>query len=538
MADFYSGYNDARARQEKSSLADLQALTGAQALLGSMQDREAKAATLQRANAARATLASLPADASSETVLQALRPHLDPTQLAPLLQSDITHRGNRDNTRQIALARIQQANDKLDQDYQLGMARITDANQKRGFDEWYKRSKIALESEARAQGADKSFYETGFRRPPVALPTAPASPSSPVESGNAVVDPEVMRSPELAAAVARINANPGVPVPLPKDASWTTGTLVPNAAPQAQTPIASPPSGPAVPVPAVAAQTSQPADAGNLDARDLRARAQAAFDAQKVPTSMPAPGAATPPPMQMPNFTGSPKEVAKAKNDWLMDMAKANSKANVNLTGGRESVFMNRVIQAGNQATADLENVVKLPLTSSRGFFGGRGQGKGLMEAGKETMANAMTTQEVQEYNVLSTGFQRALAAIEGSGLAPAGSLMHQMDAVIFKEGDTNYTKLMKLAQTRQIVEKGLETTLANPRVAPETRKHVEEIMAKLQRAVPFTAADLLRMRKEQEVDPNITLGDVVGKMQQPSGWDDTKEKRYQELLRKQRGGA
>ncbi|MBF9666383.1 hypothetical protein IAI38_11655, partial [Streptococcus pseudopneumoniae] len=86
----------------------------------------------------------------------------------------------------------------------------------------------------------------------------------------------------------------------------------------------------------------------------------------------------------------------------------------------------------------------------------------GILDATKEVLANKLTSQEVQSYNVMSTGFQRALASIEAAGLMPTGQLTHQMDAVIFKEGDTNFTKLQKLAQTRQIVEEGLETALSN----------------------------------------------------------------------------
>ncbi len=42
MADFYSGYNEAGARGERSTLANLQALSGAQSIIGQQQDQEAK----------------------------------------------------------------------------------------------------------------------------------------------------------------------------------------------------------------------------------------------------------------------------------------------------------------------------------------------------------------------------------------------------------------------------------------------------------------------------------------------------------------
>lgn len=532
MADFYSGYNDARARQEKSTMADLQALTGAQALMGHMQEQQAKAGALKRQQAAMSALSSLGADATSEQRLAAIMPHLNPEQAAPLLQSDVTHRGNRENTRQIALARIAQQNDKLDQDYALGMAKITDANQKRGFDEWYKRSKIALEAEARAQGADKSFYETGFRRPGVDLPPMPSAQGAmPAVLGSA---------PNEAAAVAAINAGGGRPMSLEIP-------TVQNAGPQAQTPDAGRSPDAALPAPAVPAPSVQPADAANLDARDLRARGQAAFEAARNPAgSAPTPGptpsqAATQgaPAVAMPQFVGSPKEQAAARNKWLLEQQKLSQKMTVNLAGGRESAQNNRVLAGGNQVAAALKNIVELPITgASTGIFGERGHPKGLIDAGKETLANTMTTQEVNDYKIMATGIERSLAAIESSGLAPSGALTNQMGGVVWREGWTNFSKLRALAETRQIVEKGLEVQLHNPRVPEETKVLVRKVIDDVQKAVPFTNQDLTKLQQEQGVDPKITLGDVVKSKQAGGAWDDSKEKRYQELLRKQRGGT
>lgn len=178
--------------------------------------------------------------------------------------------------------------------------------------------------------------------------------------------------------------------------------------------------------------------------------------------------------------------------------------------GSRESVFINRVATSASEAAADLGNVVQLPITSSTGIFGGRKQGESIFAAGKETLANKMTSQEVQSYNVMSAGFQRSLASIEASGLAPSGTLSHQMDAVIFKEGDTNLTKLHKLAQTRQIVEKGLEVALSNPRVPKEQKAQMESSLEALRKAVPFTHTDVINLQRAQEKNPKTTLKDVM----------------------------
>ena len=178
--------------------------------------------------------------------------------------------------------------------------------------------------------------------------------------------------------------------------------------------------------------------------------------------------------------------------------------------GSRESVFIQRVLTAGNQASKGLLNVSKLPISSDTGLFGGRHQGGSLFAAGKEVLSNEMTSQDAQRYNVLSAGFQRSLAAIEAAGLAPSGSLSHQMDAVIFKAGDSNLTKLYKMAETRQIVEAGFETILNNPRVSAGEKDHAQAILNNIKEAVPFTNENLIDLEKNQEANPDSTLQDVL----------------------------
>lgn len=188
----------------------------------------------------------------------------------------------------------------------------------------------------------------------------------------------------------------------------------------------------------------------------------------------------------------------------------ADPKTKEGKLGAREQVFLQRTMTSANEAAKDLENVVQLPMTSSTGWFGGRQQGTGMLGATQEVLANKMTPQEVQSYNTLSSGFQRSLASIEAAGLAPSGTLSHQMDSVIFKEGDTNLTKLQKLAQTRQIVEAGLESTMANPRIPDEQREHMQKVMDSIKKSVPFTQSDLLVLEKAQDKNPKVTLKDVM----------------------------
>ena len=178
--------------------------------------------------------------------------------------------------------------------------------------------------------------------------------------------------------------------------------------------------------------------------------------------------------------------------------------------GNRESVFNQRIILSANEAVKDLENVAKLPVSASTGLFGSRQSGGSLLEAAKETLVNKMTSEETQKYTTLATGFQRSLAAIESAGLQPSGSLTHQMDAIMFKEGDTQYVKLLKLAQTRQILEAGLETTLSNPRLPEETKTHIRDIMEKAKKIIPFTPSEILDLEARHEKRPKLTLKQLM----------------------------
>lgn len=176
--------------------------------------------------------------------------------------------------------------------------------------------------------------------------------------------------------------------------------------------------------------------------------------------------------------------------------------------GNRAEVYFNRVVTAGAEAAAAAKNIMELPASSSRGVFGGRTQGGGLMQAAKETLTNSLTTQEVQDYNVMIAGVARSLASIEAAGLAPTGAFTQSMDAVVLKEGDSEITKMRKMAEIRQIVEKGLEANLVNPRIPEEQKNKVREIIGAMQTAIPFTHHDITMLQKS--TTPGQTMNDLV----------------------------
>lgn len=176
--------------------------------------------------------------------------------------------------------------------------------------------------------------------------------------------------------------------------------------------------------------------------------------------------------------------------------------------GNRMEVMLDRVVRAGNEATAAAQNIMELPVASSTGLFGSAHPGGSLMDSAKSVLANKVTSQDVQTYKTLIAGVRRNLAAIEASGLAPSGSLTETMGAVEIQEGDTYVTKLRKMAELRQIVEKGLEPDLANPRIPDQQKKLIQGIIDKMKQAIPFTQHDVTAL--EASKNPRTTIGDIA----------------------------
>jgi hypothetical protein len=200
----------------------------------------------------------------------------------------------------------------------------------------------------------------------------------------------------------------------------------------------------------------------------------------------------------IPGGPADPKTITEKKNA-------------IQISGGRESVYTTRVLNAANQAARDLENIVKVPM--SVGPWYNRTKATGFLDAGKDVLERELTPQEMQTYEVMATALQRNLAAIETQGIAQGIQEFSKGIEVVAKPGETELTRLHKLAQIRQIVEAGIETTLANPRVATEQKDLARDALGKVRTAVPFTHGDLIELTAKQAINPDSTLKDVLGKV-------------------------
>jgi hypothetical protein len=176
--------------------------------------------------------------------------------------------------------------------------------------------------------------------------------------------------------------------------------------------------------------------------------------------------------------------------------------------GAREAVFFNRIVGGAKNAQQTIENIVKLPVGASAGVLGiGSKPGDSMWKAGVDTLRNTVSEQTVQTYNTMIAGLDANLAQIEGHGLATSDSFRGQYDRLALREGDTEFTRLRKLAEMAQTIESGLDPYLNNPRIPPQQRQYIQEVIAAVRRTIPFTHGDVAALETAPGV---VTLGDLI----------------------------
>jgi hypothetical protein len=199
------------------------------------------------------------------------------------------------------------------------------------------------------------------------------------------------------------------------------------------------------------------------------------------------------------------------KPDTLRPISGGPKDPNSRPWSGREKVFSERIVTSANEASRAIKNITELPVGASSGVFGvGGSPGHGIFASGRDSLRNKMSTQETQDYNTMLAGVKRNLATIETTGLTPSGALTEGFASLELRSGDTQLTKLRKLAEMRQIVDAGLEVQLADPAI-PDTIKNVmKHVMSSVKEAVPYTQHDVTVLQRAQEKNPDLTLETLI----------------------------
>jgi len=191
-------------------------------------------------------------------------------------------------------------------------------------------------------------------------------------------------------------------------------------------------------------------------------------------------------------------EVGKIESDYKAgrinkdEYDAAITKAGGNAGGGRAGVMNQRIINSANEATQDIKNLARLPITSDTGVFSDYEPGHGIAGVTKKLLSREVTSQDAQDYNVRMAGLSRSLSTLETNGLAPSGSLTKGLeDATTIKTGDSVRTKLEKMAEIRQVVDANIEAQLSSPTLGKDQKELLKKMQGDISKSIPYTMEDL-----------------------------------------------
>lgn len=177
----------------------------------------------------------------------------------------------------------------------------------------------------------------------------------------------------------------------------------------------------------------------------------------------------------------------------------------------RSGALFQRVLSSANEASSAIDNITNLPFGASSGILGiGASPGTSWAASAKGVLTNKLASQEVQSYMTMLPGLAKNLAMVESGGLQTAQSLNDVFNKLELREGDTGYTRLHKLAEYRQIVEKGIEPYLHNPRIPQEQKDEIQSMIDGLRTSIPFSHNDVTGLERAHQQHPEMTFGEYI----------------------------
>lgn len=205
----------------------------------------------------------------------------------------------------------------------------------------------------------------------------------------------------------------------------------------------------------------------------------------------------------MPNPEFDPTQVVSDNNQPFMPIPGATAQ------GAIEQRYQSRIQVGANNAIQTLHNITKLPAGASAGVLGiGSSPGGNIFTAGIDNLRNRVSSQAVQDYNSLLAGLDRNLATVEGAGQVASDALAGSYSNLQLRDGDTELTKLRKLAEMKQTIVAGLEPHLHNMRIPKSQRDYMAKLIDEVNGIIPFTQDDVVML--SQAENPQLTIQDVI----------------------------
>jgi hypothetical protein len=177
---------------------------------------------------------------------------------------------------------------------------------------------------------------------------------------------------------------------------------------------------------------------------------------------------------------------------------------------------------ASNEAAASLQNLVTMASSANTGIFQGRNT-TGLFNAPLGALANAVTSEQAQRYNVEIANIGKFLSQMQRGGRpVTLADIESNQRTFGIREGDTQNTILTKFATLRQQLERIMEVRIASPETAEPLKEIFQQNLETIRAAVPFTVQDVNRFVNSQ--DETTTFADMFREMgiAQPAGTEQS----------------
>jgi hypothetical protein len=173
--------------------------------------------------------------------------------------------------------------------------------------------------------------------------------------------------------------------------------------------------------------------------------------------------------------------------------------------------FSNRILSASDLGSAALTNIASMPFGTHSGWFGtqyGMSPGASLYDMTSGNLRNALSTQDQQLYNNMVTGMYRNLAMVEQQGGLQGGQQFAESirSALQLRPTDTPLTVMSKLADARQILDRGTEVYLKSKTADPQVVDMINARLNSMHKAIPFTQQDVIAFDRAQQKSPELTF--------------------------------
>jgi hypothetical protein len=161
-------------------------------------------------------------------------------------------------------------------------------------------------------------------------------------------------------------------------------------------------------------------------------------------------------------------------------------------SAGQAGAAVERMTNAMSQAAGAIKNLTDLPVTTTGPMFG-QHNFQGLLTAPLGAFNQTLSEESSQMMRTRLTGVGRSLASLETGGAATGlVQLMNKIDeGTAIPPGAKLHVVFDKLAEMRRIVEDAARASLASSKYSEEQKKLINENLAIVREAIPYTQKEL-----------------------------------------------